>query len=138
MVDQRILKKKIIQVNESMQMITGYLNFSYEEFINDKVAQNVIEYNLFIIINQIIDMANLIVVDNGYGSIEILSDGFTLLNKKGYISNKDLDTYVKMVGFRNIIAHQYIDLNKDIVYEVLKHKLNDLIKFIKMVDENFI
>jgi uncharacterized protein YutE (UPF0331/DUF86 family) len=138
MVDQRILKKKIIRINESMQIITGYLNLSYEEFMNDRIAQNVIEYNLFIIINQMIDMANHIVVDNGYGSIETLSDGFKLLNKKGYISNKDLDTYIKMVGFRNVIAHQYIDLNKDIVYEVLHHKLNDLIKFIKVMDEKFI
>lgn len=138
MVDERVLKKKINQINKSLEMITKYLNITYEEFLNNKIAQDVIEYNLFIIINQITEIANHIAVDNGYGSIETMSDGFRLLNKKGYISDKDMQTYTKMVGFRNVIAHQYTDLNKEIVFDVMKNRLNDIVNFIKMVDENFI
>jgi len=82
-------------------------------------------------------MANHIAVDNNYGQIDTLSDGFKLLNKREYISNKELETYIKMVGFRNIIAHQYMDLNKEIVYDIMKNRLNDIMRFIKMIDKEF-
>ena len=138
LVDERILKKKIIQINSSLQMITKYLDLSYDEYLSDNIAQNIVEYNLFIIINQIIDIANHIVVDNEYGTIETMSDGFILLNKNGFISKKDMDIYIKMVGFRNVIAHQYIDLNKAIAYDVMKNRLKDIVEFLKTVDKNFI
>ena len=138
MVDQGILKKKIIQVNGSFTMITRYKALTLEEFLDDAIAQNIVEYNLFIIINQLIDMANHIAVDNGYGQIDVLSDGFKLLNKEKYISDKELETYIKMVGFRNIIAHQYIDLSKEIVYNIMKNGLDDIVKFIKIINKEFI
>ncbi|WP_094549501.1 type VII toxin-antitoxin system HepT family RNase toxin [Petroclostridium xylanilyticum] len=137
MVDQRILQRKIVQINESIQMIAGYAHLGYEQFITDKVVQNVVEYNLFIIINQMAEIANHIVVDNGYGTIEMLSDGFRILKQKGYISDSEAATYIKMVGFRNIIAHQYTSLDKKIVYDVMKNKLDDIKKFLVMLHDNF-
>ncbi len=138
LVDERILKRKIIQINESLQMITKYINISYKEFENDKVIQNVVEFNLFIIINQMAEIANHIIVDNDYGIIETLSDGFRVLKQKGYISESNMNNYIKMVGFRNIIAHQYVDLKKEIVFDVIKNKLKDIVEFVNMIDKEFI
>jgi uncharacterized protein YutE (UPF0331/DUF86 family) len=138
MVDQTILKKRMIQINESLKMIELYLNKNFEEFIHDKIIQNVVEYNLFIIINQMVEIASHIVIDNGYGTVETMSDGFRVQNQRGLIPAEDMETYIRMVGFRNIISHQYISLSKEIVFDVAKNRLVDVKKFLIMLNENFV
>jgi uncharacterized protein YutE (UPF0331/DUF86 family) len=137
MVDISILRKKTTQITNSLRLIERYQDVSYADFTSDEVIQSVVEYQLFIIINQISDIANHIVVDNCYGSVESMSDGFKILKEKGFITEPDMNTYIKMVGFRNILAHQYIGLSKDIVYDVQKNGLKDIKKFLIMLDENF-
>ena len=31
-----------------------------------------------------------------------------------------------MIGFRNTLVHEYIDIDRRIVYEVLQHRLEDM------------
>ena len=31
-----------------------------------------------------------------------------------------------MIGFRNILVHEYLDVDRGVVYEVLQHQLGDL------------
>ena len=32
-----------------------------------------------------------------------------------------------MIGFRNTLVHEYVDIDRGIVYEVLQHGLEDLV-----------
>lgn len=138
MVDEKILKKKLLQIKESLEMIFQYNEMSQESFLIDKIAQNVVEFNLFIIINQMTDIVNHICVDNGYGSIENMSDGFRILNSRGYIDDEHTLRFIKMVGFRNIIAHQYTSLKKDMVFNATREGISDIKAFIEIIDKNFL
>ena len=40
-----------------------------------------------------------------------------------------------MVGFRNILAHDYAEINYDIVYDVLQNKLSDIEEFIQQIKD---
>lgn len=31
-----------------------------------------------------------------------------------------------MIGFRNVLGHDYLDIDRNIVYDVLQHNLEDL------------
>jgi len=42
---------------------------------------------------------------------------------------------IKMVGFRNILAHDYAEINYDIVYDVLQNKLPDIEEFIQQIKD---
>lgn len=43
-----------------------------------------------------------------------------------------------MVGLRNILAHEYLKVNKEMIYEVLQNRVVDMQKFIIFVNENFL
>ena len=73
-----------------------------EEFLEDDFIQNIIEYNLFIAINMIIDIATHIVVDNNMGNPETLSEAFNILNKDKSINYEETKVYRNMVGLRNV------------------------------------
>jgi len=40
-----------------------------------------------------------------------------------------------MVGFRNIVAHDYDKIDYDIVLDILKNKLKDIEAFIREISE---
>ncbi|WP_427337842.1 type VII toxin-antitoxin system HepT family RNase toxin [Caloranaerobacter sp. DY30410] len=87
------------------------------------------EYNFFIAINMIIDMAMHIVTDERLGYAKTFGEAFEILHKKGYISREELDTYRSMMGLRNILLHEYIKINKKLVYDVMQNRLDDFVIF---------
>lgn len=133
MVKRDILERKLCQIEKSLVKIKNYRLLAYDEFVGQPVARDVVEYNLFIIINCMIDIVNHIVADDGLGEVDSLSDGFCILADHGYWTKHQLVIFTRMVAFRNMIAHQYADISADVVYDILQHKLEDIGTFKRQI-----
>lgn len=129
MVKLDIIERKLGQIEKSLGKIKPYTMLSYNDFISHPVARDVVEYNLFIIINCMIDTVNHIVADDGLGEVDMLADGFRILVNHGYWVSEECNVYIKMVAFRNMISHQYLNLDGKVVYDILQNRLGDIVKF---------
>ena len=138
MVDTGVIKRRLNQLSISLGKIERFKGISVEEFLNDDMVQDVVEYNLFIAINMMIDIANHIVVDNNLGNPETLGEAFSILNKEKYISEEERKVYRNMVGLRNILSHEYINIDKKIIYGILQDNIIDVKRFIIFVNDSFL
>lgn len=138
MVDVEVIKQRLNQLSTSLNKIERFKEISLEEFLEDDIIQDVVEYNLFIAINMMIDIATHIVVDNNMGNPETLGEAFSILNKEKYLNDAETKIYRNMVGLRNILSHEYLKIDKRIIYSVLKNNLVDIKKFIIFINDNFI
>lgn len=138
MVDVEVIKQRLNQLSISLKKIERYKGISLEEFLQDDIIQDVVEYNLFIAINMMIDIATHIIVDNNLGNPETFGEAFSILNKEKYLDDKETKIYRNMVGLRNILSHEYLKIDKKIIYGILKNNLIDIKKFIIFVHDNFI
>jgi uncharacterized protein YutE (UPF0331/DUF86 family) len=43
-----------------------------------------------------------------------------------------------MVGLRNILSHEYVNIDKNIIYDIMKNNLTDIKNFVIFIHENFI
>ncbi|QDR82006.1 type VII toxin-antitoxin system HepT family RNase toxin [Sporomusa termitida] len=136
MVKQDIIERKLGQIEKSMRKIRQYKVLSYAEFISHSVARDIVEYNLFIIINCMIDTANHIVADDDLGQVDMLADGFRILKDVGYWTEAECQVYIKMVAFRNMISHQYMSIDGNIVYDILQNRLEDIMLFRQHIMDN--
>lgn len=137
MVKRDVLERKLCQIEKSIKKIEQYKALSYDEFSKHEVARDVVEYNLFIIINCMIDVVNHIVADDGLGEVDMLADGFKILKEYGYWTNAECNVYVKMVAFRNMISHQYMNMNARVVYDILQNRLDDIVEFKRHILTHF-
>ncbi|EOD00085.1 type VII toxin-antitoxin system HepT family RNase toxin [Caldisalinibacter kiritimatiensis] len=137
MVKIEVIKERLNQLMISIDKIKKYQALSLEEFLKDDIAQDIVEYNLFISINMIIDIAMHIVTDENMGYPNTFGEAFKILYKENYIAKDELEIYKNMIGFRNILSHEYIRINKKLVYEAMQNRLKDLEKFILFVNDNF-
>jgi uncharacterized protein YutE (UPF0331/DUF86 family) len=119
MIDRLVITRRVEEIDRHLAKIEPYANRTLKDFLEDPIAQDVVEYNLFQIVNHLIDMVQHIAVDEDYGYPQTAYEAGHLLLEKGVFGEDDLDLSRKMVGFRNVVGHDYLRVNKEIVYSIL-------------------
>ncbi len=104
-----------------------------DELKKNQDLQDIVLHNLQLSIQVCIDIASHIISDQGWAVPDTLAGLFDILRKHKIISEELNEKLKKMVGFRNIIIHEYgtVDLNK--VYSILKKDIKDIYTFLKRV-----
>jgi len=133
MVNQNIIKAKINHIERSLQRLQGKKQITLAQLKNNADLQDIILHNLQLAIHGCIDIASHIISDQGWTVPDTLAGLFDILGVHKVIS-RDLEARLKkMVGFRNIIIHEYgtIDMNK--VYQILTRDIKDVRLFLKRI-----
>ena len=138
MVDPGVILKRAEQIEKHMERIRPFTSLSYDAFLKDSVIQDVVEYNLFQIVNHLIDILQHIVVDEEYGFPETAYEAAQILLTKGILGQQEVEIFKQMVGFRNVVGHDYININKDIVYQILTHSEKDIRTLLTRVVSKFL
>lgn len=68
-------------------------------------------------------MGNHIVADESLGAVSWKTDIPARLFEHGYIGSDLNKEWIKMIGFRNALVHDYVDVDRQIVFRVLQSKL---------------
>ncbi|HEX2964702.1 MAG TPA: DUF86 domain-containing protein [Syntrophorhabdaceae bacterium] len=137
MVDRNILTASIEAIEKHLLSLSTYAKLSRKDFLSDLNVQDIVEYNLFQIVNHLIDMLQHIVVDENLGFPESAYDAVELLHARGFLSHGESEILRRMIGFRNIVGHDYIDLNKETVHEILTNGQQDINNILSAITKNF-
>jgi len=82
-------------------------------------------------------MGSHIISYEGWGIAGSLNEIFYILQDKGVIKREITEKMVPMVGFRNILVHEYQDVNLDIVHNILSKHLKDIDEYLLAVLDYF-
>ncbi len=90
------------------------------------IIDDVTVLNLERAIEALIDLANHLLAANKLAIPRSASDAFRLCVESGIVSPDLADIAGRMVGFRNVAVHRYVDLNHEIVESIVKRHLPDI------------
>jgi uncharacterized protein with HEPN domain len=68
--------------------------------------------------------------------LEIIGEATAHLSEEIRLSNKDID-WEAIVGFRNIIVHEYFGINYEIVWNTIKNDLDELEIYVREILNRF-
>lgn len=123
------LERCVRQVREYFRLETG------RPFEEDFLRQDAIAMNLQRAAELCIDMANYLVRKHKLGLPQDSRESFSMLQDAGLI-DAELAAHLKgMVGFRNVLVHEYRKLDLNILLEVVEHRLDDLLRFAQLALE---
>lgn len=128
MVNAELVRKRLIRLEESISILSRISKYSFDEFVADPERYGSAERFLQVSIEAVNDLGNHVVSDLGLGEINWQSDIPRLLLTHGYITADLSQLWIKMIGFRNILVHEYMDVDRRLVYDVLQNNLVDLRK----------
>lgn len=112
-----------------------YIMPSEKAFEEDFMKQDAIAVNLQRAAEQVIDLANHVIKKRKLGLPKESRESFEILAGAKVIPRELADNLKGMVGFRNILVHQYEDLDVKIMIDVIEHHLDDLVIFTNYVTE---
>lgn len=107
-------------------------------FGDDHLKQDAIAINLQRACEQSIDLANHTIKTRKLGLPKESKESFILLAKEGIIPKELAENLSNMVGFRNVLVHQYQELDVSLMQNVIEDNLDDLIDFTNYIVEAFL
>lgn len=124
-----VVENKISTVFKYLSILERYQDKSKEEIESDIDLRGTVERYLYLTVQATIDLAEAYISTQNFRKPSTMSEAFHILNEQNIIGSKLTNTMVKMTGFRNIIAHDYEDINYDILYSVLTEGKKDIERF---------
>lgn len=121
--NETILNKKISIERCIMQVKSYYSQRGNTSFYENYLLQDAIAMNLQRISELAIDIANYLIKKKKLGLPQDSANTFVLLQRAGLISEEMLKQMQGMVGFRNVLVHEYKKLDLSIMIEVIENRL---------------
>jgi uncharacterized protein YutE (UPF0331/DUF86 family) len=133
MIDDIILNKKE-SIERCIKQIRDYYNFLSDlEFSENFMKQDAIAINIQRAAELCIDIANHIIKVKKLGIPKETNECFEILKKNKLITAELLDKLIGMVGFRNILVHEYKKMDIKIMINVIENRLIDFLSFTEII-----
>jgi len=129
MVTDDIVVDKLRHINEYTNDLKQLRGMSKETYTSEMVTQRAVERTFMNLIQSCIDLAQHIRSEEGLAPSGTAKEEIQALGDANIISRRTQDKMEEAVGFRNILAHRYGDVNHEVVYAVLHDDLHWFEKF---------
>lgn len=121
-----LLDKTLIELKKHMTDI------SLDEFSASIEKRWMAERALQMMVEIVIDIANRILAVEKAGPTSTASESILKLVQLGVLS--DRDPYRNMIKFRNLIVHDYEEIDPAVLYDIIDNHLDDFRKFQVEID----
>jgi uncharacterized protein YutE (UPF0331/DUF86 family) len=120
-----VIRKRLNKLDEYLAILGQLQRYQYDEFIAEPERYGSAERFLQLVIETITDIGSHIVAELNLGIVNWISDIPGLLSDAGYIDDEVNEIWIKMIGFRNALVHDYLEIDYHIVYDILKNRLSE-------------
>jgi uncharacterized protein YutE (UPF0331/DUF86 family) len=124
-----LINEKINSVLRCLDRIKSKKPASEAALAGDLDAQDIISLNLERATQCCVDIAAHIISRTQLAAPKTMTDAFASLVQGGLISEPTCVRMQKAVGMRNVLVHQYQELNWSIIWTILENHLVDYIEF---------
>ncbi len=126
MVRPEIIRKRLNKLDDYLAILENARRYSWEEFVANPERYGSVERFLHLSLEALQDMGNHIIADLELGVVDRSRDIPEIFENQRWIDETMKDTWIRMIGFRNILVHDYLEVDRRIVYEILQNRLDDL------------
>jgi len=125
LVNRSLVLRKISEIETYQRQIGEFSSITIQDYKEDWKTQRIVERTLQMLIETCVDIANHIISEAGMRLPTSYGDTFKVLFENNVVDSGLFTNLEKMAKFRNIIVHQYEEVDAEIVVLILKEHLID-------------
>ena len=133
MVETLVITRRLIKLREYVGLLKTIRREPRERFTTDPLVYGNAERYLQLAIQCVLDIGNHILADRKLREPEEYRDIVKTLGDHSLISPDLTERLMPLVGLRNILVHDYLDIDRPRLYDALQAELEDLEEFAKQV-----
>lgn len=126
MVRGEVIRKRLNKLDEYLGILRDLQRYGFDEFIARPEVYGSVERFLQLAIEAVTDIGNHVIADLSLGVVNWYRDVPAILADKGHITPELREQWIRMIGFRNTLVHDYVEIDRQIVYDALQNSLDDL------------
>lgn len=131
------MNKRLQNLEENIAQLSKIkVEYSLSDIKSDKSKEWALRYGLFESIQIVIDVSCHLAVHQNLGSADTYSECIEKLREFDIIDEELEEPLTGMVGLRNILIHEYVEVDLNQLYELL-NRLDDFRKFAESVSSYF-
>ena len=134
MIDKEIIKKKLQELKSYLKEMENFRAISWNGFSSSLSKQWMVSHGLQLSIQVVIDIGSHILAALGESQIEDYADIIDKLGEKEIIPQEFSKAIRGMAGLRNILVHEYAELDLKKIYDILQNRLSDFYAFIEYIN----
>lgn len=132
-VDRDLILRRLTLLDTYLTQLAPYRGLDAGAYQQDWKTQRIVERTLHLAIEVCMDVADHVVADRRLRVPETGAESFEILAEANLIPAGLGAALARMVGFRNILVHDYTRLDPAIVIRVLREDVEDLVRFRDLV-----
>lgn len=136
--DTTVIAMRLQKLDSYLRTLRQMQAVSLEEYLGDDNIQTIVERKLQLAIQACMDIGGYLIGQLGLTAPDEPQNLFAVLGREGVISRELADRMVGMVRFRNILVHDYLEIDSVIVYHNLSEELEDFDQFSQQIIERFL
>lgn len=135
--DKMVKAETIIELLDSLKEMIGHLRqvqtLSLAELLADRLRYSGVLHYLQLAVQHVTDIGAHLLAGTGYALPEDYRQIILEMGHNGIIPDEFAKQVAPMAGFRNILVHEYLTVDPEIVYEYLQYRLADFERFIEYI-----
>lgn len=121
-----VVRRRLEKLAEYLRILRQMQSYSLEEFLASPERYGAAERFLQLAIESVDDLASHVLADAGIGPVNASRDLARLFREQGWVDAMLEQKWVRMIGFRNVLVHEYVELDRRLVFRSLQEGLEDL------------
>ncbi|MBS3949255.1 MAG: DUF86 domain-containing protein [Peptococcaceae bacterium] len=135
MVEKAVVTRLLVQLEEYLRDLDEVkLRYSLQDYKENKIIRRYTERTLQVAIEACLDLASHIISYSGFREPLDNKDCFQVLLENKLIPVELAEILKRMAQFRNVVVHDYIRINPEIVYSIVQENIPDIVSFAQMVE----
>lgn len=129
MVNKELVKRRLLKLSEYVLLLKRLREYPKDAVISDPFVYGNIERYLQLAIQTVIDISNHILAERRIHGVNEYREALERLGKEEIIPPELSYRIAAMVGLRNILVHEYLDVDRQKLYDILHKNLDDFKEF---------
>jgi len=132
--DRALIRRRLADLQRNLQTLQQWKSVSYEDWAASTEKVWAVEHGLQTSIQIVLDIGNHLLVDLGENNVEDYSGVIVRLGTAGILPVEFSKRIRPMAGFRNLLVHEYAEVDLKEVYRILRDHLDDFEDFGKHIE----
>lgn len=129
MVDPRRIRQLLDRIAEEGGHLRRLAGIDRTELLADHDRLHAAKYGLVVAVEAAVDAGRHVIASEALAAPDSFSEVFTILGEAGFLTNDIARVMERAARFRNLLVHQYAEVDNGRVVDVLASRLDDLDQF---------
>lgn len=136
--DTAVIATRLQKLDAYVQHLQTLQQVSIDEYVEDDNLQAIVERRLQLSIQVCMDIAGYLIAQLGLRSPAEPENVFAVLGQESILPRELAKRMAGMVRFRNILVHDYLEIDSYIVHTSLAGELDDFAQFAQVIAQRWL